>query len=152
MNINFEGVLKELFTASPDFEQIYDAACKVNQVRLSDGEFVVWGEGILPGVFLLLQDNTVLGDPAWNKEILTDVFAYFETMATSDPELREFFKYATMDRFLEDPDLMRAAQAYMGKETLRVYSEYETFDKEARLWQLSKLYSEDELAAMGEAK
>ena len=72
-------------------------------------------------------------------------------LAKADKETRDFFWYGTMSYFFEKTDVQKKAMMFMGPETKKLWVQYCSFEKDAQLWQLSQLYSDEELEAMKQA-
>ena len=143
-------LLEDFFTECPDMELLYDIACEENKIQPTDARAAIWMGGFLPGVVALLEDPDMLEDLGRTNSILTSVFLLFEKMSTMEEDSREFLKFMTMDLFYDRSDLLDAANQYMGKETRKVFQEYCVYRKEESLWELSQLYSEEELEAITE--
>ncbi len=56
-----------------------------------------------------------------------------------------------MSYFFEKTDVQKKAMMFMGPETKKLWVQYCSFEKDAQLWQLSQLYSDEELEAMKQA-
>ena len=148
--MDLKVLLKDFFAECPDMELLYDIACEENKIQPSDARAAIWMGGFLPGVVALLEAPDMLKDIGRTKSILTSVFSLFEKMSTMEEDSREFLKHMTMDIFYDRPELLAAAKPYMGIELQKVFQEYCLFRKEAGLWELSQLYSDEELETMTE--
>ena len=148
--MNLMALLNDFFDVCPEMKRYFDMACNSNKIYTSDDDSVIWAGGFMPCVAAMLEDQDTLKDPEGIKRILVLVFSLFEKMALDGAETRDFLKHLTMGLFYDEPELFETAKQYMGRETMKVFEEYCVFLKEADLWQLSQLYSDEELETMTE--
>jgi len=120
MNIN--NVLDCFFVEIPELKVVYEEKRKENLVDDEDGNYVIWGMGILPGILQLFEEFDL------NKALLTKIFGFFEKMAGSDDEeIRELLLYSVLEGLGDDKGILEKAVSIMGKKTLNYSKKVEDF-------------------------
>ena len=143
--MNIEDLLDELFQEVPEIKRSVHMMLNAYHVTMSDGRFPVWEYGVMECVEFLLEEADTY------HHTLQKIFQYFEKLASADVNTREFFMCAVMDYFCNKPDLVPIAKRFMGPAVEAAWIEYRKFDTDAQLFQLSQLYSDEEIEAMEQA-
>ena len=143
--MDIEHILNQFFSEVPQMKELFEIMCEIQGISMVDGRAAVWKIGVMECIGFLLNESSEFLD------LTRSVFAFLEKLAKADKETRDFFWYGTMSYFFEKTDVQKKAMMFMGPETKKLWVQYCSFEKDAQLWQLSQLYSDEELEAMKQA-
>ena len=133
-------LLNALFARIPEMKEIAEELCKYYHIELTDDGGALWVNGVILATIIMLEEPSP-------PDLLVSVFSFFEDIV-KNPETRHFFMWTTMYYYCEQKDILDRAVRMMGPETKKLYEEYMVIYKDAKLLELSQLYSNEELDAM----
>ena len=121
-NLTFAKVSDALFSAAPEFRELYERELSWWQGPEPPGNYVIFGFLVQPALRDLLGTRE---DPS----LLKRLFDFFEEMAnSSDIEVVNLLQVGVFEWLISDVDKLAAAWKYMGEETKAIARET------ARIW------------------
>ena len=119
MNIN--NLKNDFLELVPELKCDYEEQKEINYLDDSDGNYIIWGMGLMPGIIKLLSDLDM------NKNVLERVFVFLEMMANSDEEIKELLMYGILERLGDCKQVLEKSKSLMGPKTLKCSQDIEKF-------------------------
>ena len=127
-----EIFMKDFYRYAPEMREMIEQHFKDGHIDMSDGEFIVWGVGVMDCVMVLMREASK------HSQTLDRVFLFMEYMAQQDEEIKGLL-ISTYDCFLNEEQVIPEALSRMGPETRKFWNQYVEHLRQFRLWKLSQL-------------
>ena len=128
-NVKF---MEEFYRYVPEMRDVVEERFRACYIEMSDGEFVVWGIGVMECIMELLRHASE------HEKTLDRVFSFMEYMVLQRDEIKGLLT-ASFDCILNEEHLVPKALSKMGPETRKFWDEYMEYLRQFRLWKLSQL-------------
>ena len=142
--MQIELLLEDFFQFVPEVQDLFKHVCQVQNVDLSEDVHVVWEYGVMPCITCLLRY------PDEFRAIADRVFQFIENTIVADPNMCAFWELSMMFCLYDQVEeiVQHRAVQFMRAQTKQVWDQHCAFRKDAKLLELSQLYSNEELDAM----
>ena len=124
--------MKEFYSYVPQMQGMVEQYFRDGYIEMSDGEFIVWGVGVMDCVMALMRRASDYS------KTLDSVFMFMEHKAKQDDEIKGLL-ISSFKCFLNEDQLIPEALVRMGPETRKFWDQYTENLRQFRLWKLSQL-------------
>ena len=124
--------MNEFYQYVPEMKDMVEEHFREGYIEMSDGEFIVWGVGVMDCVMVLMRRASD------HSKTLDSVFLFMEHMAKQDEEIKGLL-ISSFKCFLNEEQVIPEALSRMGPETRKFWDQYVEHLRKFRLWKLSQM-------------